>query len=41
MGQRRCGAGEAFDLLVRLAPEDNGRLRDVAHALVPNAVQRA
>ena len=34
MGQRRCAAQEAFDLLVRLSQDTNRKLRDVAQALV-------
>jgi GAF domain-containing protein len=34
MGQRRCSAQEAFDLLVRLSQDTNRKLRDVAQALV-------
>lgn len=41
MGQRRCGAQEAFDLLVRLSQESNRKLREVAQALVDDAAQPA
>ncbi len=34
MGQRRCTAQEAFDILVRLSQESNRKLRDVAQSLV-------
>ena len=37
MGQRRCSAQEAFDLLVRLSQDTNRKLRDVAQALVDDA----
>ena len=37
MGQRRCSAQEAFDLLVRLSQDTNRKLRDVAQALVEDA----
>ena len=37
MGQRRCGAQEAFDVLVRLSQDSNRKLRDVAQALVDEA----
>lgn len=37
MGQRRCSAQEAFDLLVRLSQDTNRKLRDVAEALVEDA----
>ena len=37
MGQRRCSAQEAFDLLVRLSQSTNRKLRDVAQALVEDA----
>ena len=37
MGQRRCTAQEAFDILVRLSQETNRKLRDVAEALVDEA----
>ncbi len=37
MGQRRCRADEAFDILVRLSQESNRKLRDVAKALVDRA----
>ena len=37
MGQRRCRADEAFDVLVRLSQDSNRKLRDVAQALVDQA----
>lgn len=37
MGSRRCGADEAFDLLVGLSQSSNRKLRDVAAALVAEA----
>ena len=37
MGQRRCTAEAAFDLLVRLSQTTNHKLRDVAQALVDDA----
>jgi AmiR/NasT family two-component response regulator len=37
MGQRRCSASEAFDILVRLSQDTNRKLRDVAAALVEDA----
>ena len=37
MGQRRCTAEAAFDLLVRLSQDTNRKLRDVAQALVDDA----
>ncbi len=37
MGQRRCSAQEAFDVLVRLSQDSNRKLRDVAQALVQHA----
>jgi len=41
MGQRRCSAQEAFDVLVRLSQDKNRKLRDVAQALVDEAAQGA
>ena len=41
MGQRRCSAQEAFDLLVRLSQDTNRKLRDVAGALVQDAIGEA
>jgi GAF domain-containing protein len=38
MGQRRCGPQEAFDILVWLSQESNRKLRDVAEALVAQAM---
>lgn len=38
MGQRRCTADEAFQLLVDLSQRSNRKLRDVAKALVDEAV---
>jgi GAF domain-containing protein len=37
IGQRRCSAQEAFDILVRLSQDTNRKLRDVAEALVVDA----
>jgi AmiR/NasT family two-component response regulator len=37
MGQRRCSARDAFDILVRLSQATNRKLRDVAQALVEDA----
>jgi GAF domain-containing protein len=37
MGQRRCSAQEAFDLLVELSQHSNRKLRTVAQALVDEA----
>ena len=37
MGARRCGAEEAFDVLVKLSQDTNRKLRDVAQALVDEA----
>ena len=37
MGERRCSADEAFDVLVRLSQETNRKLRDVAQVLVDRA----
>ena len=37
MGERRCGADEAFRILVRLSQDTNRKLRDVAEALVARA----
>jgi GAF domain-containing protein len=34
MGQRRCTAEEAFDILVKLSQQSNRKLREVAQALV-------
>lgn len=34
MGQRRCSADEAFNLMVRLSQQSNRKLREVADALV-------
>ena len=38
VGQRRCSAQEAFDILVRLSQDTDRKLRDVAEALVQDAV---
>ena len=38
MGQRRCDADEAFSILVDLSQRSNRKLRDVAAALVDEAV---
>ena len=37
MGQRRCTAQEAIDLLVRISQDSNRKLRGVAQALVDAA----
>jgi AmiR/NasT family two-component response regulator len=37
MGQRRCSAQEAFDLLVDLSQRSNRKLREVAQAVVDQA----
>ncbi len=37
MAERRCDAGQAFDILVRLSQDTNRKLRDVAQALVDRA----
>jgi transcriptional regulator with GAF, ATPase, and Fis domain len=37
MGQRRCDADEAFDILRRLSQDTNRKLRDVAKALIDTA----
>ncbi len=34
MAQRRCGADEAFDVLVRLSQETHRKLREIAEAIV-------
>ena len=34
MGQRRCDAQAAFDILVRMSQDANRKLREVAQALV-------
>jgi GAF domain-containing protein len=39
MGQRRCTADEAFELLRSLSQNSNRKLRDVAQALVDTAAQ--
>ncbi|MCW2667572.1 MAG: hypothetical protein JWN57_2534 [Frankiales bacterium] len=39
MGQRRCTADEAFDVLVHLSQAGNRKLRDVAQALVSDAAR--
>jgi GAF domain-containing protein len=39
MGQRRCTAQQAFELLVRLSQDSNRKLRDVAQALVDQATE--
>ncbi len=38
MAERRCGAKQAFDILVQLSQQSNRKLRDVAQALVDSAV---
>jgi GAF domain-containing protein len=38
MGQRRCTAEEAFDILVKLSQQSNRKLREVAQALVDSAL---
>jgi GAF domain-containing protein len=37
MGERRCNAEEAFNILVRLSQDTNRKLREVAEALVERA----
>ena len=37
MGERRCSAQEAFDILIRLSQDTNRKLREVAQALVDHA----
>jgi GAF domain-containing protein len=37
MGQRRCTADEAFEVLVKLSQQSNRKLREVAQALVDSA----
>jgi GAF domain-containing protein len=37
MGQRRCSAEEAFDLLIGISQDTNRKLREVAQALVDQA----
>jgi AmiR/NasT family two-component response regulator len=37
MGQRRCTAEDAFDLLIKISQDTNRKLRDVAQALVDQA----
>ncbi len=37
MAERRCGAKQAFDILVQLSQQSNRKLRDVAQALVDSA----
>ena len=39
MGQRGCGADDAFDVLVRLSQNSNRKLRDVAQAVVDQAAR--
>jgi len=34
MGDRRCGADEAFAILTKISQDSNRKLRDVAAALV-------
>ncbi|WP_331715312.1 ANTAR domain-containing protein [Micromonospora auratinigra] len=38
MGQRRCGADEAFAILARVSQDSNRKLREVAESLVDRAV---
>jgi GAF domain-containing protein len=40
MAERRCTPDEAFQRLVRLSQESHRKLRDVAHALVKQTVNR-
>ena len=39
MGAQRCGADEAFQILVRASQRENRKLRDIAEALVARAQQ--
>ena len=41
MGSRRCTSEQAFSLLVKLSQDSNRKLRDVAQALVDDAVGKA
>lgn len=38
MGERRCSAPEAFDILVALSQTSNRRLREEAQAVVDSAL---
>jgi AmiR/NasT family two-component response regulator len=38
MGQRRCTADEAFEILVKLSQQSNRKLREVAQALVDSTL---
>jgi GAF domain-containing protein len=40
MGQRRCTAEDAFDLLIKISQDTNRKLRDVAQVLVDQATGR-
>lgn len=40
MGAQRCGADEAFQMLVRASQRENRKLRDVAEQIVRSATQR-
>jgi GAF domain-containing protein len=41
MVTQRCGEDEAFDLLVRASQRENTKLRDIAHRIVDNTINRA
>jgi AmiR/NasT family two-component response regulator len=40
MGQRRCTAEDAFDLLIEVSQDTNRKLREVAQALVDQSTGR-
>ena len=40
MGAQRCGADEAFQMLVRASQRENRKLRDIAEQIVRSATQR-
>jgi AmiR/NasT family two-component response regulator len=37
MGQRRCQADEAFNILIKLSQDSNKKLREVAQALIDHS----
>ena len=39
MGAQRCGADEAFQILVRASQRENRKLRDIATQIVATAAQ--